>query len=52
MCVATVSWGLSESPCVAVQPVTWGMVFNNTIAGSGFTHTPGGAEWAEYSVLR
>ena len=19
---------------------------------SGFTHTPGGAEWAEYSVLR
>lgn len=34
-----------------MQPVTWGMVFNSTWAGSGFTQVPGGPEWAEYSVL-
>jgi hypothetical protein len=33
------------------QPVTWGMVFNSTWAGTGFTQVPGGPEWAEYSVL-
>jgi endoglycosylceramidase len=27
---------------LAVQPVTWGMVFDNTVIGSGFTSPPNG----------
>ena len=33
------------------EPVTWGMIFNGTVTGSGFTHVPGGASHADKSVL-
>eukprot|EP00055_Hartaetosiga_balthica_P013711 m.71469 g.71469 ORF g.71469 m.71469 type:complete len:487 (+) comp8350_c0_seq1:211-1671(+) len=33
------------------EPVTWGMIFNNTIVGSGFEHVPGGEENKNMSVL-
>lgn len=36
---------------VFYEPVTWGMIFNGTVSGSGFTHVPGGAEYAEKSVF-
>ena len=32
------------------EPVTWGMIFNGTVLGSGFDHVPGGKEWAHKSV--
>ena len=33
------------------EPVTWGMIFNGTVTGSGFDHVPGGADFAEKSVF-
>lgn len=33
------------------EPVTWGMIFNGTVSGSGFTHVPGGSEYADKSVF-
>eukprot|EP00049_Salpingoeca_infusionum_P019093 m.360168 g.360168 ORF g.360168 m.360168 type:complete len:488 (+) comp18909_c0_seq1:45-1508(+) len=33
------------------EPVTWGMIFNNQVMGSGFTHVPGGAQNIELSVF-
>jgi endoglycosylceramidase len=36
---------------VFYEPVTWGMIFNGTRAGSGFTHVPGGKEHADKSVF-
>lgn len=33
------------------EPVTWGMILNGTISGSGFTHVPGGAAYVEKSVF-
>ena len=32
------------------EPVTWGMIFNGSILGSGFDTVPGGADWAHKSV--
>ena len=33
------------------EPVTWGMIFEGKILGSGFSHVPGGSEWANASAL-
>ena len=33
------------------EPVTWGMIFDGKIVGSGFSHVPGGAEWANVSAF-
>eukprot|EP00051_Salpingoeca_urceolata_P029767 m.7315 g.7315 ORF g.7315 m.7315 type:complete len:503 (+) comp2893_c0_seq2:2-1510(+) len=33
------------------EPVTWGMIFNGSIAGSGFDHVPGGDAWRNASVF-
>jgi endoglycosylceramidase len=33
------------------EPVTWGMIFNGNLTGSGFDHVPGGAEFASSSVF-
>ncbi|EGD73240.1 hypothetical protein PTSG_04956 [Salpingoeca rosetta] len=33
------------------EPVTWGMVFNGSVVGSGFQHVPGGAAHANKSVF-
>lgn len=35
---------------VLYEPVTWGMILNGTLLGSGFTHVPGGAEYAHKSI--
>lgn len=36
---------------VFYEPVTWGMIFNGSLTGSGFSHVPGGASFAEKSVF-
>lgn len=37
---------------VLYEPVTWGMIFNGQVLGTGFTDVPGGKDsWAEGSVL-
>lgn len=36
---------------VFYEPVTWGMIFNGTVTGSGFTHVPGGKNYADKSVF-
>jgi endoglycosylceramidase len=33
------------------EPVTWGMIFNGTVSGSGFDHVPGGSEYVNKSVF-
>lgn len=40
-----------DSHLVFYEPVTWGMIFNGSVSGSGFTAVPGGAEYAEKSVF-
>jgi endoglycosylceramidase len=32
------------------EPVTWGMIFNGDILGSGFDHVPGGSDHMNSSV--
>ena len=32
------------------EPVTWGMIFNGSITGSGFTHVPGGPDYRNRSA--
>mmetsp|Transcript_21345 Transcript_21345/g.51747 ORF Transcript_21345/g.51747 Transcript_21345/m.51747 type:complete len:483 (-) Transcript_21345:156-1604(-) len=36
---------------VFYEPVTWGMLFNGKIAGSGFSHVPGGPEYQNRSAF-
>lgn len=36
---------------VMYEPVTWGMIFNGTVSGSGFTHVPGGEQHRDKSVF-
>lgn len=33
------------------EPVTWGMIFNGTLSGSGFSHVPGGDTFVNKSVF-
>ena len=33
------------------EPVTWGMIFNGTLSGSGFSQVPGGKSYANKSVF-
>lgn len=33
------------------EPVTWGMIFNGTVLGSGFEHVPGGPDHADQAVF-
>jgi hypothetical protein len=33
------------------EPVTWGMVLNGEIVGSGFKHVPGGPAYNDRSVF-
>ena len=33
------------------EPVTWGMIFNGSVIGSGFTAVPGGSQWVTKSVF-
>lgn len=32
------------------EPVTWGMIFDGNVSGSGFEHVPGGYEWKNASA--
>jgi len=36
---------------VFYEPVTWGMIFNGSVTGSGFTQVPGGEEFRTKSVF-
>eukprot|EP00050_Salpingoeca_kvevrii_P001294 m.166711 g.166711 ORF g.166711 m.166711 type:complete len:499 (-) comp10338_c0_seq5:67-1563(-) len=36
---------------VFFEPVTWGMVFDGKVVGTGFTEVPGGPAWSNKSVL-
>ena len=38
-----------ETHIIFFEPVTWGMVFDNKIAGSGFDHVPGGDNYRNRS---
>ncbi len=40
-----------SSHLIFYEPVTWGMIFNGKILGSGFTEVPGGSEYKNRSVL-
>ena len=33
------------------EPVTWGMIFNGKVMGTGFTHVPGGLDYRNRSAL-
>lgn len=33
------------------EPVTWGMIFDGNITGSGYTHVPGGSQFAARSAF-
>ena len=39
------------SHLIFYEPVTWGMIFNGNLTGSGFDHVPGGADFAGSSVF-
>jgi endoglycosylceramidase len=36
---------------ILYEPVTWGMIFNGEISGSGFDEVPGGIEFADKSIF-
>ena len=40
-----------EAHLIFYEPVTWGMVLNGQIVGSGFDHVPGGKEQRAKSVF-
>ena len=49
--VGAVVRAADPSTPIFYEPVTWGMVFDGKIAGSGLTQVPGGPEYADRSVL-
>mmetsp|Transcript_43362 Transcript_43362/g.68652 ORF Transcript_43362/g.68652 Transcript_43362/m.68652 type:complete len:503 (-) Transcript_43362:210-1718(-) len=42
---------VDDSHVIFYEPVTWGMIFEGKIVGSGFQHVPGGPEWVNKSAL-
>jgi endoglycosylceramidase len=42
---------IDDSHLIFYEPVTWGMIFNGSISGSGFTHVPGGSKYVSKSVF-
>jgi hypothetical protein len=42
---------IDEKTLIMYEPVTWGMIFNNNVLGSGFTEVPGGSQYADRSIL-
>lgn len=40
-----------ERHMIFYEPVTWGMITDNQIVGSGFDHVPGGTEYADRSAF-
>jgi len=42
---------VDEAHLIFYEPVTWGMIFNGTVSGSGFSHVPGGDTYTRKSVL-
>lgn len=48
--IATTIRQVDPDHIIFYEPVTWGMIFNGTLLGSGLTHVPGGKEYANKSV--
>ncbi|GMH47457.1 hypothetical protein TrVE_jg4863 [Triparma verrucosa] len=42
---------VDEDHLIFYEPVTWGMIFNGKVSGSGFDRVPGGEKWKDKSVL-
>mmetsp|Transcript_16786 Transcript_16786/g.33483 ORF Transcript_16786/g.33483 Transcript_16786/m.33483 type:complete len:497 (+) Transcript_16786:14-1504(+) len=42
---------VDQDHLIFYEPVTWGMIFNGEVSGSGFDRVPGGSEWSDKSVL-
>eukprot|EP00520_Triparma_pacifica_P006726 CAMPEP_0118638564 /NCGR_PEP_ID=MMETSP0785-20121206/3757_1 /TAXON_ID=91992 /ORGANISM="Bolidomonas pacifica, Strain CCMP 1866" /LENGTH=449 /DNA_ID=CAMNT_0006529833 /DNA_START=14 /DNA_END=1360 /DNA_ORIENTATION=+ len=42
---------VDEDAVIFYEPVTWGMIFDGKIAGSGFDQVPGGDEYKDRSVF-
>ncbi|GMH53532.1 hypothetical protein TL16_g01472 [Triparma laevis f. inornata] len=42
---------VDEDHLIFYEPVTWGMIFNGEVSGSGFDRVPGGDQWKDKSVL-
>jgi endoglycosylceramidase len=40
-----------DNTLIFYEPVTWGMIFNNEVLGSGFTVAPGGEEYSDRAVF-
>ncbi|EDQ88157.1 uncharacterized protein MONBRDRAFT_9488 [Monosiga brevicollis MX1] len=49
--VAPAIYEVDPTALLMYEPVTWGMIFNNTIVGSGFEHVPGGSVHSNTSIL-
>lgn len=39
-----------EKHIIFFEPVVWGMIFDGKVAGSGFTHVPGGDDYKNRSA--
>ena len=42
---------IDQNHMIMYEPVTWGMIFNGKIVGSGINHPPGGAQYANKSAF-
>eukprot|EP00750_Incisomonas_marina_P017671 INCI2329.2.p1 GENE.INCI2329.2~~INCI2329.2.p1 ORF type:complete len:340 (-),score=46.71 INCI2329.2:781-1800(-) len=42
---------VDEEHIIFYEPVTWGMIFNGTVSGSGFTQVPGGPDFRNRSAF-
>ena len=49
--VSTAIREVDQDHLIFYEPVTWGMIFNGQVSGSGFDQVPGGPEWSDKSVL-
>eukprot|EP01052_Picozoa_sp_SAG31_P069300 SAG31_NODE_28121_length_415_cov_0.819620_1_plen_99_part_01 len=41
---------VDEQHIIFFEPVTWGMIFDGKVSGSGFEHVPGGMAWKNASA--
>jgi endoglycosylceramidase len=42
---------VDDQHLIFYEPVTWGMIFNGNVTGSGFDHVPGGEKYQDSSVF-
>lgn len=49
--LSTTIRAIDDKHLLFYEPVTWGMIFNGTVMGSGFDHVPGGTEHIDSAVF-